>query len=278
MRPHAACALGAALATSFAAGTALAQETPSAPPTLPAPPGYYAEPAPPPGYVVVPAPPPPPAVYSVAPEPPSPYQYRPGPMPAYGVEYGRSAPRLRGRWLWGPTMGALIMPEASRVGMSFGFFAFREVGDWGFGFDGRVASTNWQHDDGAQFSQISFGGRRYFGDGPVSAFVGLGLSLSHVSEPGGTATTVTSSCIFSCSTSTSSNGYDLSGGGAGAYGEVGIELFRDEPTRVIASIRVDAPFYSLATDDGVTPSDDTILNAATSQYELPLTLAVGIAF
>lgn len=258
---QAACAFGSALALLFAEGTALAQDA------QPAPPGYYVEPAPapPPGYYVEPAPPPP-------------YPYPPGPPPAYGVEYGRPAPRPRGRWLWGPTMGALFMPEANRVGMSFGFFAFREVGDWGFGFDGRVASSNTQRDDGAQFTQISFGGRRYFDDGPLSVFVGLGLSLSHVSEPGGSYTNVDSSCLFSCSTSTYSRSYDLTGGGAGGYGEVGIELFRDQPTRVMASVRVDAPFYSLASDATLAPSDDTIWNGVTSRYELPITLSVGVGF
>ncbi len=284
MRARAACALGAAFALTFVEGTARCQEPPPAPPgsyVEPAPPAYYAEPAPPappPGYVVVPAPPPPPTVYSVAPAPPYPYQYRTGPMPAYGVEYGRPAPRPRGRWFWGPTMGALYMPEATRVGMSFGFFAFREVGDWGFGFDGRIGRSDVQHDDGAAFTQVSFGGRRYFGDGPVSAFVGLGLSLSHVSEPGGTTTEVDSTCIISCSTSTSSRSYDLTGSGAGAYGEAGIELFRDQPTRVMASVRLDAPFYSLASDANVVSSERTLWSGATSRYELPITLSVGVAF
>ena len=180
----------------------------------------------------------------------------------------------RSEWVLGPSMGALFLPAAGRVGLAVDFLAFREIDDWAVGLRGTVATTDAQADSGAEFVALAIGGRRYFGRRTVSAFVGAGLAFEAVVEPGAVGT-FPDACLFSCSGPDESRREHLRGGGAGAYAEAGFEFFRDHPIRLITSLRVDLPFESLEIDRA---ADDEILNGVTSRYETPVTLNLGAGF
>ena len=206
------------------------------------------------------------------------YGYMPDPG---GARYPLSPPpRHRKEWVLGPAMGALVMPAAGRTGLAIEFAAFREIDDWAFGLQTTFATTDSQIDSGAQFFAIAFGGRRYFGQGSVGFFVGAGLSLNAIIESGATVNVqeYDGLCLFDpCSTTLESHRQELREGGFGAYGEAGVELFRDHPIRFIVSARVDAPFQSLELDNRFAGDTSSIVGV-TRRYEAPVTLNLGVGF
>jgi hypothetical protein len=73
------------------------------------------------------------------------------------------------------------------------------------------------------------GPRLYLGRGTVAPYVGAGLSVS----------------VFHAGTPT----LDVDSAGPGAYGVVGVELFRTSRVGLGASVQVDAPFYWLTGEE-----------------------------
>lgn len=114
------------------------------------------------------------------------------------------------------------------------------------------------------YTVLSTGVRYAFSDGDIAPFAGGGVGLSHL-------------------TLDRDSGQDQSGTGFGAYAEGGVEALRTHHVSVSASIRADAPFYTVKSDGGPRTIYDGNGNAiALSQvgdrYLLPVSLMIGMFF
>lgn len=95
-------------------------------------------------------------------------------------------------------------------------------------------------------ASIDFGGRYYLTNADIAPFVGVGVGLSYFELQREKAPS-------------------LDGSGFGAYGVVGLEMFRSQHAALSASLRIDAPFYELG-------------SASDARYVAPLSLNVGLVF
>lgn len=114
------------------------------------------------------------------------------------------------------------------------------------------------------YTVLSTGVRYAFSDGDFAPFAGGGVGLSHL-------------------TLERDSGQDQSGTGFGAYLEGGVEALRTHHVSVSASLRADAPFYTVKADGGPRTVYDGNGNAvALSQvgdrYLLPVSLMIGMFF
>ncbi len=167
-------------------------------------------------------------------------------------------------------LSALSMPaQGAYMGPAGTLFAYYETGSWAFGLQLIEGDADMHPSAFAVLDDFSVGARYFFSDGEVSPFFGGGLALSYINEHEHDGT------------------YQyLTGGGTGAFAEVGIEALRLHRTHLIASLRVDAPFYALERTADTSYNYDSALQTDVTQppsgpitrYEVPMTFTLGIGF
>lgn len=174
-------------------------------------------------------------------------------------EETRKYEKKSGEFLWGLGITGTSAPTES-VWMSPGidFMGYYETPDYAFGFS--LRSSFGAGDKKLTFASAGVGGRYFFSDADVSAFVGAGLAVSGMEL---------------------SEDYDYGdmstphaeGGGLGAFGEVGVELMRLHSSRMILGLRADAPFYSVEED-----AWDPTSEAHEARWVMPLTISATYAW
>ena len=143
--------------------------------------------------------------------------------------------KKRGEFVIGGGIAGISAPEsATLMAPALHLFAFYETTRWGIGLQLHFRDAAGSSQQPVGFTALSVGGRYYFGDGEVSPVIGAGLAITELDEYERTATGTT----------------HLSGSGSSAFVEAGVEVFRLHSTRFIATLRADAPFYSLRSGDG----------------------------
>lgn len=185
----------------------------------------------------------------------------------------REKGKKTGEFVIGGGIAAISMPAAgSPMGPALNLFGFYETRDWGIGLQGHFGDAAAERSDTASFMAFSVGARYYFSDQNITPLVGGGLALSRIEEHKQSAY------------------YSLEGSGTSAFAEVGAEFFRLHKTHLIATLRVDAPFYTLSSSNynsfsdygycsGLSCSASTDPGTAPkNRYEVPITLNLGIGF
>jgi hypothetical protein len=185
----------------------------------------------------------------------------------------RQKGKKTGEFVIGGGIAAISMPAAgSPMGPALNLFGFYETRDWGIGLQGHFGDAATERNNTASFMALSVGARYYFSDQNITPLVGGGLALSTIEEHKQNAY------------------YSLRGGGTSAFAEVGAEFFRLHKTHLIATVRVDAPFYTLTSStyssynyygycSGLScPASVDPGTAPKSRYEVPITVNLGIGF
>ena len=178
--------------------------------------------------------------------------------------------KKNGEFVIGGGITALTMPAAqSYMGPMLNLFGFYETRDWGIGLQGHIGDASMHRNETASYMAFSVGARYYFSDQNITPLIGGGLALSTIEE------------------AKPNEPYELQGGGTSAYLEAGVELFRLHKTHFIATLRVDAPFYSVTatrqnTYDSYNYSTNTsstvVPPAPKDRYEVPVLLNLGVGF
>jgi hypothetical protein len=183
----------------------------------------------------------------------------------------REKEKKSGEFVIGAGIAALSMPAAgSYMGPMLNVFGFYETREWGIGLQGHIGDAAMKRADTASYMAFSVGARYYFSDQNITPLFGGGLALSSIQE------------------SKPGNYYQLTGSGTAAYVEGGVEFFRLHKTHLIATLRVDAPFYSLGPSSyysGYNYSSSVGTTSAApapsvpkDRYEVPITLNFGVGF
>lgn len=182
---------------------------------------------------------------------------------------GRNYRKKQGEFVIGGGIAAISMPaQGSYMGPAFQLFGFYETDNWGIGLQGHFGDADLDPSEHASLAVFSVGGRYYPSEENITPLIGAGLSLSRISEH-----------RHDNSFST------LEGSGTSAYAEAGVEMFRLHKTHLIATLRVDLPFYMLhrTTDYDyygyyATPTPTPTPTGPEKRYEVPVTVNVGIGF
>lgn len=142
-------------------------------------------------------------------------------------EETRRYQKKSGEFLWGVGLGGVALPFAGVVPKgALEAHGYYETPRLAFGFTGRVAvGDNSRDDKSFSYAGLGLGARYFFSETNTSPFVGGGFALSYVDFDDGD--------------------FSGSGGGLGAYAEVGAEFLRLHESRLVVSLRVEAPFYSV---------------------------------
>lgn len=182
----------------------------------------------------------------------------------------RNYRKKQGEFVIGAGIAAISMPaQGSYMGPAFNVFGFYETDRWGIGLQSHFGDADLDPNEHASLAVFSVGGRYYPSEENITPVIGLGLSLSRISEH-----------RHDNSFST------LEGSGTSAYAEAGVEMFRLHKTHLIATLRADLPFYTLnRTPDydyynyyGTTTPPAPTPTGPEKRYEVPITLNVGIGF
>lgn len=123
------------------------------------------------------------------------------------------------------------------------------------------------------FQSLSIGGRYFFNEQNISPFVGAGLGISHLASSD-------RDDYYSDASPDAEGNY--SGGGAGAYAEIGVEMLRLHRTRLELSLRADILFYSMQSEDysyydSSTGSSQRVPGGE-SKYAVPVSLNATLFF
>lgn len=180
----------------------------------------------------------------------------------------RNYRKKQGEFVIGAGIAAISMPaQGSYMGPAFELFGFYETDKWGIGLQGHTGDADLDPSEHASLAVFSAGARYYLTEENITPVIGAGLALSRISEH------------------RHDNSYStLEGSGTSAYAEAGVEMFRLHKTHLIATVRVDLPFYMLnrTADYGYTdygsPSPAPTPTGPEKRYEVPITLNVGIGF
>ncbi len=179
--------------------------------------------------------------------------------------------------------GLSPLKDAAGSGGAYAGLGYRS-GGWAAVGNGRLGGVG---DRGSlSYLQFDAGGRYYLSDDSFSLFGGTGLSVGKMSvAPNGYGDSPIGT-VFSAVFGGKEKG--IAGGGVGAYGEVGAEMFRGNRVGAMVSMRLDAPFYALRTAPGYDyPSSYSYSysgyqapkqRAIEERYVLPLSLNVGMTF
>lgn len=133
---------------------------------------------------------------------------------------------------------------------------FYEAADYGIGSDMMFSGGSPGGDDNGMFFAWSVGAKYFFNPDNIGFFVGGGFSWDTIGafrpSPDGSG---------------DAEGVET---GVGAYGETGLEFFRFYGSRLIAAVRVDAPFFSI--DEEVDGEKTGTL------YTVPISINVAYAW
>ncbi len=116
-----------------------------------------------------------------------------------------------------------------------------------------------------QFAALGLGAKYFFTDGGVSPFLGGGVAYS--------STWISSRAPPGLLVSAAQVPFSGSASGAGAFAEIGVEIFRTKRIHLALALRIDAPFYSV-------PRFPTPFGAINDErvYSAPLSAALGFTF
>ncbi|MEZ4220997.1 MAG: hypothetical protein R3B13_08710 [Polyangiaceae bacterium] len=177
-------------------------------------------------------------------------------------EETRQYKKKPGEFMWGIGLGGTSVPTAGVYGTgSLEAIGYYETPRFAFGFIGHITVGDFNQEKSATYGGVTLGARYFFGDTDVSPFLGGGLGYSGMDVEDNGAT----------------DGFYGDGNGLEAFAEGGVELFRLHESRLVASVRVHAPFYMV--HDNYYRYYDAVAGTepqARSEYHLPVRL--GLAY
>jgi len=143
-------------------------------------------------------------------------------------------------------------------------FALYESRSYGLGLSVHISMLDDYDAEEASFGAFSVFARHFLIRGSVAPFIGGGLAMVNIEEEN----------------LRGAEWEHFHGGGLSVFGELGVELFRLANTRLIVSLRADAPLFVLRAtrygydEYGYLWGRDTDRR----RYEVPLLLNVGVGF